>query len=76
MKGEQPLFPLDQLVSEETRRRWRERLAFLQQHMYLLDEYQQNFVNDWLAKIATEDMNFNQSKFLNRAFHQVEEAVG
>jgi hypothetical protein len=76
MKGERPLFPPEQLVSEETRRRWRERLAFLSQHEGLLDEYQVTFDRDWLAKIDTEDMNFNQSKFLNRVFHRVEEVVG
>jgi len=76
MKGERPLFPPEQLVSEETRKRWRERLAFLKRHEELLDEYQQTFVNDWLAKIDREDMNFNQSKFMNRTFHRAEEAVG
>jgi hypothetical protein len=76
MKGERPLFPADQLVSEETRKRWRERLRFLSEHMDLLDEYQATFVRDWLVKVETEDMNFNQSKFLNRTFHKVEEAIG
>jgi hypothetical protein len=77
VKGERPLFSPEQLVSEETRRRWRERLAYLSRHMDLLDDYQRDFVRDWTVKIARgEDMNFNQSKFLNRCFHHVEEAIG
>jgi hypothetical protein len=77
MTGDRPLFPPDQLVSEETRGRWRERLAYLKQHEGMLDDYQATFVGDWLVRIKDgKDMNFNQSSFLNRAFHKVEEAVG
>jgi hypothetical protein len=77
MKGERSLFPLEQLVSEETRKKWEDRLDFLSKHLDLLDEYQVTFVKDWLVKIGRgEDMNFNQSSFLNRTFHRVEEAVG
>jgi hypothetical protein len=77
MTGERPLFPPDQLVFDETRRRWRERLEFLKAHEGLLDEYQVTFVHDWIVKVANrEDMNFNQSKLLNRTYHRVEEVLG
>ena len=77
MTGERPLFPASELVSDETRRRWRERLKKLDAHRELLDEYELKFLDDWIARMKDgQDMNLQQSSFLNRTFHRVEEAVG
>jgi hypothetical protein len=77
VKGERPLFPKDQLVSAETRKRWSERLAFLLDNAEELSEWEAGFVQDIERRLAEgKDLTLAQSSKLNEVYHKVEEAVG
>ena len=79
MKGERPLFPKDQLVSDETRKKWRERVDYLleEEHASRLNDWEAGFVQDMEQRLANEkDLSLAQSYRLNEIFHRIEEAVG
>lgn len=79
MRGERPLFPKEQLVSEETRKKWRERINWLLQDEVTvkLTEWESGFVQDIEKWIADErDLTLAQSSKLNDVYHRVEERIG
>jgi hypothetical protein len=78
MKGERPLFPNAQLVSEETRKRWRSRLDYLlSTNEGELSEWEEGFVQYIEQAMAkSKDLTLAQSSKLNQIFHKVEEARG
>jgi hypothetical protein len=77
MKGERPLFPNSQLVSEESRKRWRARVAFLLEHPEGLTDWEAAFAQDIEKQLSEgRDLTLPQSSKLNQIFHKVEEAEG
>lgn len=77
MKGERPLFSAEQLVSPETRLRWKERIAFLLDNPETLTDWEAGFVQDIEKRLADErDLTLAQSAKLNQVFHRVEERIG
>jgi hypothetical protein len=79
MKGERPLFPNNQLVSDETRKKWRERVDYLleEDHASRLNDWEAGFVQDMEQRLANgRDLSLAQSYRLNEIFHRIEEAVG
>ena len=78
MKGERPLFPNAQLVSEETRKRWIERLDYLLETTAgELSEWEEGFVQDIEKRMESgKDLTLAQSSKLNQIFHKIEEARG
>jgi hypothetical protein len=78
MKGERPLFPNAQIVSDETRKRWRERLEYLlETNEGELSEWEEGFVQDIERRMESgKDLSLAQSSKLNQIFHKVEEARG
>jgi hypothetical protein len=78
MKGERQLFPPEQLVSDETRAKWRQRIDFIAENGDgTLSEWEEGFVQDIERRIASgKDLTLAQSAKLNEVFHKVEEAVG
>jgi len=79
MKGERPLFRDAELVSEDTRKKWRERIDFL------LDEEATKYLNDWEAGFVQDiekrmsdrkDLTLSQSSKLNQIYHLVQEKRG
>ncbi len=77
MTGERPLFPPEQLVSEETRRRWRYRIDWLIEHSDPLTDWESGFVQDLELRLSSgRDLTLAQSSKLNEIFHSIEEKVG
>jgi hypothetical protein len=77
MKGERPLFDERELVSEETKKRWNERIAFLLDHSDDLTEWESTFIQDIEKRLADgKYLTLAQSSKLNQIFHKVEEAIG
>ena len=79
MKGQHPLFPKEQLVSEDTRKKWHERINFLLEDRLsdVLSEWESGFIQDiekWLTD--GKDLTLAQSSKLNEVFHRVEERIG
>ena len=78
MKGERPLFSNAELVSEETKKRWRERLDYLLETKDgELSEWEEGFVQD-IERLMEKGkpLSLAQSSKLNQIFHKVEEARG
>jgi hypothetical protein len=78
MKGEHPLFSNAELVSEETKKRWRDRLDYLLgTHEGELSEWEEGFVQDIERTMEKGKLlSLAQSSKLNQIFHKVEEARG
>ena len=77
MRGERPLFPADQLVSPETRKRWSDRVAFCGLHAAYLTDWEADFVSRMKVLVdAGQDLSLAQSGKLNQVFHAVESKVG
>jgi hypothetical protein len=78
MKGERQLFPNAQLVSDETRKRWRERIDYLLETKDgELSEWEEGFVQDIERALEKgKPLSLSQSSKLNQIFHKVEEARG
>ena len=79
MKGERPLFPKDQLVSEETRKRWSERVEYLleDEHALRLNDWEAGFVQDIEKRISDgKDLTLAQSSKLNQIYHRIDEEIG
>ena len=81
MKGERNLFPSSQLVTEESRRRWKHRAAFIllavEEGRAKLTEWEETFVQDIEKRMSDgKDLTLSQSSKLNQIFHKIEEAAG
>ena len=71
------LFPDSELVSEETRAKWRRYIEFLTAHPDWMTLWEMEFaksIAEWLA--GGRDLTLNQSFKLAQVFHRVEERVG
>lgn len=77
MKGERPLFSNAEMVSEESRKKWRDRIAFIRQHSQGLTEWESEFVTSMRKLMENgHDLTLAQSSKLNQIFHKREEAIG
>ena len=77
MKGERPLFPNSQLVSEAARKKWNERVAFVLEHPKGLTDWEAAFAQDIKKQLSEgRDLTLAQSSKLNQVFHKVEETTG
>jgi hypothetical protein len=78
MKGERSLFPNADLVSAETRKRWRERLDWLLENgVGTLNEWEEGFVQDIEKRLEEgRDLTLSQSSKLNQIFHAIQDKVG
>jgi hypothetical protein len=78
MKGERALFPPEQLVSDETRSKWRHRIDWLLEHADgLLTEWEEGFIQDIEKRMADgRDLSLAQSSKLNQIYHAKEEKIG
>ena len=79
MKGERPLFPNAQLVSEQTRAKWRERIDYLldEEHATMLSEWEAEFAQDIEKRLSDgKDLTLAQSSKLNQIYHAIEEKIG
>ena len=73
------LFEDNEMVSEETRKRWQERIEFLTATDAIdrLSEWENDFVDSIQIRLSQgKDLTLNQSSKLNQIFHKVEEMIG
>ena len=72
-----PLFGDDELVSEETRKKWSDRLAFIMDSGSVLNEWEGDFMDSISQKLADgKDLTLAQSSKLNQIFHKIEVGLG
>jgi hypothetical protein len=65
------------MVSEETRKKWNERIAFILEHGDSLTDWEAAFAQDIEKRLSDgHDLTLAQSSKLNQVFHKVEEAIG
>jgi hypothetical protein len=77
MSQQPTLFPPAELVSDETRRRWRHHVAFLWQHGEHINEWESGFLTSIKQQLdAGKDLSLAQSSKLGKIFHREEERLG
>jgi len=77
MSKQPTLFPSAELVSDDTRLRWREYVAFLWEHGKYLNEWEAGFMNSIKAQLEEgRDLSLAQSSKLGKIFHREEERLG
>ena len=76
--GAQPLlFPAAELVSDETRAKWRHYVEFLWEHGKYLNEWEAGFMSSIKAQLEEgRDLSLAQSSKLGNIFHREQERLG
>jgi hypothetical protein len=71
------LFPAAELVSDETRRRWKHHVEFLWEHGRYLNEWEAGFMSSIKAQVEEgRDLSLAQSSKLGKIFHREQERLG
>lgn len=77
MSQQPTLFPAAELVSDETRRRWKHHVAFLWEHGRYLNEWEAGFLDSIKTLVDADiDLSLKQSSRLSKIFHREQERIG